>query len=91
MLVVAVPIIATFFYSYVDNKERMTRIESTRMTDDQLYEKFATKQKVVYLQNDIYDINNAAYESSPFGSADDIEKQYTKALKEFMGDVSRGL
>lgn len=90
-LLVGIPIVATFFGSYLYNSNRMTKIEATRMTDEVLYEKFATKQKVVYLQNDIYDINNAAYESSPFGSADDIEKQYTKALKEFMGDVSRGM
>jgi len=90
MLIVAIPILATFFYSYVDNSNRMTTIETTRMTDEQLYEKFATKQRVVFLQNDVFDLNNSIFKQNDWTVNEDIEKEYTKALKAFIGDVSRG-
>lgn len=90
MLLVAVPILATFFYSYVDNRERMAKIESTRMTDEVLYEKFATKQRVVFLQNDLLDLSTSIFKQNDWTVNEDIEKKYNKILRSFTGDVSRG-
>ena len=42
-LYVGIPTIALFLGSYWYNNNRMTTMENTRMTDDQLEEKYATK------------------------------------------------
>ena len=86
-----IPTIAIFLGSYWYNNNRMTVMESTRMTDDKLEEKFAMKADVVFLQNDIFDMNMSAYMMQGGVTQSYIEKQYNKALKQFTGDVTRGV
>lgn len=90
-LLVGIPIVATFLGSYWYNNNRMTTMENTRMTDDQLEEKFATKAGVVFLQNDIFDMNMATFVTNNGLLQSNIEKQYNKALKQFTGDITRGV
>ena len=85
-----VPTICIFLGSYWYNNNRMTVMESTRMTDDKLEEKFATKTSVVFLQNDIFDMSNTCYSLKDANMQAYLEKQYSKALKQFTGDVSQG-
>ena len=90
-LYVGIPTIALFLGSYWYNNNRMTTMENTRMTDDQLEEKYATKAGVVFLQNDVFDLSNSTYVSKEGVSQREVEKQYNKALKQFTGDVTRGV
>lgn len=87
---VGIPTIALFIGSYWYNNNRMTVMENTRMTDDKLEEKFATKAGVVFLQNDIFDLNNSVYTLNGVVTQAYAEQQYNKALKQFTGDISRG-
>ena len=88
-LYVGIPTIALFLGSYWYNNNRMTTMENTRMTDEKLEEKFATKVGVVFLQNNIQDLNTSIYKTNDWVVQEDIEKEYNKALKQFTGDVTR--
>ena len=48
------------------------------------------EERVVFLQNDVFDLNNSIFKQNDWTVNEDIEKEYTKALKAFIGDVSRG-
>lgn len=89
-LYVGVPVLVIFVGSYWHNNNRMTTLETTRMTDKELQEKFASKDAVVFLQNDVFDLNNAVFKKSEWVVESDVEKEYIKALKQFTGDITRG-
>ena len=89
-LYVGIPTIALFLGSYWYNNNRMTTMENTRMTDDKLEEKYATKAGVVFLQNDIFDLNTSAFTTKDGITQTYLEKQYNKALRQFTGDITRG-
>lgn len=89
-IVVAIPIVITFFYSYVDSRDRLTKIETTRMTTDELNAKFATKADVIFLQNDIFDLNSSTFKENDWVVQKDVETAYSRALKQFVGDITRG-
>ena len=88
-LYVGIPTIALFLGSYWYNNNRMTTMENTRMTDDKLEEKYATKAGVVFLQNDIFDLNTSAFTTKDAVTQAYLEKQYNKALRQFTGDITR--
>lgn len=89
-LIVGIPTIIAFFVTYVSNSNRMTAIETTRLTTEQTDAKYASKQSVIFMQNDIFDLNNSVYKLEEWVVTADVEKEYVKILKEFNGDVSRG-
>lgn len=86
---VGVPTIAIFLGSYWYNNNRMTVLENTRMTNEKLEEKFAAKSDVLFLQNNIFDMNCAAFMLQGGVTQSYLEKQYNKALKQFTGDITR--
>ena len=90
-LYVGIPTIALFLGSYWYNNNRMTTMENTRMTDKELEEKFASKDAVVFLQNDLFDLNTATFKFNDWVVESDVEKEYIKALKQFTGDITRGV
>lgn len=89
-LIVGIPTILAFFVTYVADSNRMTTIETTRPTLEQTDAKYASKQSVIFMQNDIFDLNNSVYKLEEWVVTADVEKEYVKILKEFNGDVSRG-
>ena len=89
-LYVGIPVIIVFIGSYWHNNNRMTTLENTRMTDKELEEKFASKDAVVFLQNDLFDLNTTTFKFNDWVVESDVEKEYIKALKQFTGDISRG-
>lgn len=88
-LYVGIPIIAMFFYSFVDVRLRIGSVEDTKLSLTDADAKYATKSSVVFLQNDIYDMNNTMYQYRMGMTEQRMESYYTKALKAFMGDLSR--
>ena len=86
---VGVPTIAIFLGSYWYNNNRMTVLENTRMTNEKLEEKFAAKSDVVFLENNIFDMNCTAFTLQGGVTQSYLEKQYNKALKQFTGDITR--
>lgn len=90
IIYVGVPVLIAFIGSTYYSNSRIATIEATRMTNEKIEEKFATKQQIVFLQNDITDLNNFVFSRNPLVQTEIFEKRYTQALKEFMGDVSRG-
>jgi len=45
----------------------------------------------VFQQNNMFDMNKASFQYRPMVSEQNMELTYIKALKEFNGDVSRGI
>lgn len=88
-IIVAVPVVLTFFYSFVDVRTNMATMEEKKLDKAEAEQKYASKAEVVFLQNDIYDLNNAMYAMKQGMSEEKMEAIYTKALKQFMGDVTR--
>ena len=85
----AIPIVLAFFWTFYDNGRTMARMEEAQLTKTEAESKYATKASVVFLQNDIYDMNNSAFVYSISTTEERMELSYTKALKAFLGDVTR--
>jgi hypothetical protein len=62
---------------------------SDKLDEREAYEKFATKTKTVFLLNDVMEINETFFSIRESTKIETIENKYEKALREFMGDVSR--
>jgi hypothetical protein len=60
-----------------------------KMDKSEVYEKFPTKASSLYFQNDIYDMNKSSFVIKSESDELSIDKKYTKAQKEFIGDVTR--
>lgn len=90
-ILTAIPIVLTFFYSFVDSRVKLASMEESKLTKTEAEAKYATKADVVFLQNNIYDMNNSAFVYNRNMDEKKIELSYTRALKQFVGDVSRGI
>jgi len=87
-------IFLAFLLSFVDVRSRMATIESEKISKvevDTKLEKYSLKTGVIFFQNNMYDMNNAYFQRKPMMSEQNMELTYIKALKEFNGDVSRGI
>lgn len=82
-------VVVTFFLSFVDVRSRMATLEETKISKDKVEEKYATKAGVVFLQNDIYELNASTFEPQSGIDEAKVEMKYNNALKTFFGDVSR--
>lgn len=90
MLGIALVVFIPFLYSFVSVQVRLSDIEKTAMTKEEITNKFATKTGVIYLQNDLYDMDGFTFKMNEGVDEERREKAYTKALKEFNGEVARG-
>jgi len=90
-VVTAIPIVITFFYSFVDSRTKLAAMEESKASKTEVEAVYATKADVVFLQNNIYDMNNSTFVFNSTASEEKMEKTYSKALKQFMNDVSRGV
>lgn len=88
-ILTAIPIVITFFYSFVDSRTKLATMEETKLSKSEADVKYATHADVIFLQNDIYDINNSTFAYRPNVTEQRMELSYTKALKQFLGDVTR--
>lgn len=86
----AIPIVLAFFWTFYDNGRTMARIEESSLSKTEAADKYATKADVVFFQNNIYDMNNSSFIFKQYADEEKIERMYTKALKQFVGDVTRG-
>lgn len=82
--------VIVFFMSFVDIRSRMATLEESSLSKTEAADKYATKADVVFFQNNIYDMNNSSFVFKQYADEDKIERMYTKALKQFVGDVTRG-
>jgi len=87
----AIPIVLAFFWTFYDNGRTMARIEESSLSKTEAADKYATKADVVFFQNNIYDMNKSSFVYNAYTTEGRMELSYTKALKQFLGDVSRGL
>lgn len=83
--------VVVFFMSFVDIRSRMATLEENKLPKTEAEAKYATKADVVFLQNNIYDMNNSAFVYNSDMNEQRLELSYTKALKQFMHDVSRSV
>lgn len=91
IILTAIPIVLTFFYSYVDNRIKLTTMEENKLPKTEAESTYAKKTDVVFLQNNIYDMNKSSFVYNPNTDEFRMELSYTRALKQFLGDVSRGV
>ena len=91
IILTAIPIVLTFFYSYVDNRIKLTTMEDNKLPKTEAESTYAKKTDVVFLQNNIYDMNKSSFVYNPNTDEFRMELSYTRALKQFLGDVSRGI
>ncbi|MHB8871058.1 MAG: hypothetical protein ACYC5G_01200 [Candidatus Doudnabacteria bacterium] len=85
----AIPVVLAFFWTFYDNGKTMAKMEESKVSKTELEDKYPTKSDVVFLQNNIYDMNNAAFTLNTAVSEQRMEDSYSKALKQFLHDVSR--
>jgi len=93
LITVGAGIFITFLYSFIDVRSRMSTLESEKASKVEVsstLEKYSLKSGVIFLQNDIYDMNKLFFEYRDNVDEQKLELSYTKALKEFNGDVTRG-
>jgi hypothetical protein len=62
---------------------------ASKLDRDEAYDLFPTKQKIIYLQNHIFEINERFYAIRESTYIPIAEDKYNKALLEFKGDNSR--
>lgn len=62
---------------------------SGKLDKDEAYELFPTKPKVVYLQNDLFELNQRLFSIRESTYIQKAELKYGNILKEFVGDNSR--
>jgi len=83
-----------FLYSLVEVNAKIATLESEKISKTELdtrLEKYPLKTSVIFFQNNMFDMNKASFQYRPMVSEQNMELTYTKALKEFNGDVSRGI
>jgi hypothetical protein len=93
LITVGLGIFITFLFSFVDVRSRMSTLESEKATKVELTEsldKYSLKTDVIFLQNNVYEINKAFYAPGKDYNETKMESRYSNALKQFNGDVSRG-
>ena len=90
MLVIAGIVFIPFLYSFISVQVRLSDIENTAISKEEAYEKLPTKADIIYLQNDLYDLDGFSFVHKDGITEDQREKAYNKSLKKFNGDVSRG-
>ena len=93
LITVGAGIFITFLYSFIDARSRLATLESEKASKVEVsstLEKYSLKSGVIFLQNDIYDMNKLFFEYRDNVDEQKLELSYTKALKEFNGDVTRG-
>lgn len=90
-ILTAIPIVITFFYSFVDNRTKLATMEENKLPKTEAETTYAKKTDVVFLQNNIYDMNKSSFVYNPNTTEQRMELSYTRALKQFLGDVSRGV
>jgi len=61
-----------------------------QMDSDEIYELFSTKERTVFLQNRIYEMNEKKFMKAASKEGINTDEEYGTALKEFIGDKSRG-
>jgi hypothetical protein len=83
--------VIVFFMSFVDIRSRMATLEENKLPKTEAESTYAKKTDVVFLQNNIYDMNKSSFVYNAYTTEERMELSYTKALKQFLGDVSRGL
>lgn len=83
--------VIVFFMSFVDIRSRMATLEENKLPKTEAESTYAKKTDVVFLQNNIYDMNKSSFVYNPNTDEFRMELSYTRALKQFLGDVSRGL
>lgn len=91
IILTAIPIVITFFYSFVDSRIKLATMEENKLTRTEAESTYAKKTDVVFLQNNIYDMNKSSFVYNPNTDEFRMELSYTRALKQFLGDVSRGV
>ena len=82
-----------FLYSLVEVNAKIATLESEKISKVELdvkLEKYSLKTGVIFFQNNMYDMNKAYFQYKPMVSEQNMELTYTKALKQFNEDVSRG-
>lgn len=82
-----------FLYSLVEVNSRIATLESSKVSKevlDEKLDKYSLKTGVIFFQNNMYDMNKAYFQYKPMVSEQNMELTYTKALKQFNEDVSRG-
>ena len=93
LITVGAGIFITFLYSFIDVRSRMSTLESEKASKvevSSMLERYPLKYDVIFLQNDIYDMNKLFFEYKDNVDEQNLELSYTKALKEFNGDITRG-
>ena len=83
--------VIVFFMSFVDIRSRMATLEENKLPKTEAESTYAKKTDVVFLQNNIYDMNKSSFIYNPNTDEFRMELSYTRALKQFLGDVSRGV
>lgn len=83
--------VIVFFMSFVDIRSRMATLEENKLPKTEAESTYAKKTDVVFLQNNIYDMNKSSFVYNPNTDEFRMELSYTRALKQFLGDVSRGV
>lgn len=82
IVVFLVPMLVTSGANSVKNAKQMD--------SDEIYELFSTKERTVFLQNRIYEMNEKKFMKAASKEGINTDEEYGTALKEFIGDKSRG-
>ena len=82
IVVFLVPMLVTSGTNSVKNAKQMD--------SDEIYELFSTKERTVFLQNRIYEMNEKKFMKAASKEGINTDEEYVTALKEFIGDKSRG-
>ena len=93
LITVGAGIFITFLYSFIDVRSRLATLEvekASKVEVSSMLERYSLKSGVIFLQNDIYDMNKLFFKYKDNVDEQELELSYTKALKEFNGDVTRG-
>lgn len=93
LITVGAGIFITFLFSFVDVRSRMATLESEKVSKIEIKEqldKYSLKSSVIFLQNDVYDMNKMFFSYRPDAQESKMELTYTSALKQFNGDLTRG-
>lgn len=93
LITVGAGIFITFLYSFIDVRSRLATLEvekASKVEVSSMLERYSLKSGVIFLQNDIYDMNKLFFKYKDNVDEQKLELSYTKALKEFNGDVTRG-
>ena len=89
-------VILAFLGSTYYNNNRVTSLEATfkatKMSNEEVLstlDKYAKKTEIIFLQNDLFELNDAIFAKNSWIVPIDIDTEYNRILKRFNGDVSR--